>query len=336
MKRMLLTFALLVAVVVANAQVTTSSLRGVVTTDGKPIPGATVIAVHKPSGTTYGRAVDNEGNYHISGMRVGGPYSITISYIGFKTITYSNVELPLGETVVIDANLREEDAIIDEIVIAYATEDMHTQNFSSSSIGKIPTIERSIYDLTKLMPTAVKPAAGGIILGGQSTRYNAFTIDGTSSADIYGLGTTGMTGSLTNANPIPLDAIAEVQISTASVDLRESGFTGGSINAVTRSGDNEFRGSAYTYYNNEHFWGTTPGKDVAKRNYLADQTTNIYGVTIGGPVIKDKLHFFLAGEFNRTTRVVAQQHSHLTRQNASRSTTRGSQDMMAEATSRTM
>ncbi len=299
MKRMLLTFALLVAVVVANAQVTTSSLRGVVTTDGKPIPGATVIAVHKPSGTTYGRAVDNEGNYHISGMRVGGPYSITISYIGFKTITYSNVELPLGETVVIDANLREEDAIIDEIVIAYATEDMHTQNFSSSSIGKIPTIERSIYDLTKLMPTAVKPAAGGIILGGQSTRYNAFTIDGTSSADIYGLGTTGMTGSLTNANPIPLDAIAEVQISTASVDLRESGFTGGSINAVTRSGDNEFRGSAYTYYNNEHFWGTTPGKDVAKRNYLADQTTNIYGVTIGGPIIKDKLHFFLAGEFNR-------------------------------------
>lgn len=299
MKRMLLTFALLVAVVVANAQVTTSSLRGVVTTDGKPIPGATVIAVHKPSGTTYGRAVDNEGNYHISGMRVGGPYRITISYIGFKTITYSNVELPLGETVVIDANLREEDAIIDEIVIAYATEDMHTQNFSSSSIGKIPTIERSIYDLTKLMPTAVKPAAGGIILGGQSTRYNAFTIDGTSSADIYGLGTTGMTGSLTNANPIPLDAIAEVQISTASVDLRESGFTGGSINAVTRSGDNEFRGSAYTYYNNEHFWGTTPGKDVAKRTYLADQTTNIYGVTIGGPIIKDKLHFFLAGEFNR-------------------------------------
>lgn len=299
MKRMLLTFALLVAVVVANAQVTTSSLRGVVTTDGKPIPGATVIAVHKPSGTTYGRAVDNEGNYHISGMRVGGPYSITISFIGFKTITYSNVELPLGETVVIDANLREEDAIIDEIVIAYATEDMHTQNFSSSSIGKIPTIERSIYDLTKLMPTAVKPAAGGIILGGQSTRYNAFTIDGTSSADIYGLGTTGMTGSLTNANPIPLDAIAEVQISTASVDLRESGFTGGSINAVTRSGDNEFRGSAYTYYNNEHFWGTTPGKDVAKRNYPADQTTNIYGVTIGGPIIKDKLHFFLAGEFNR-------------------------------------
>ncbi|MBQ2364032.1 MAG: TonB-dependent receptor, partial [Alistipes sp.] len=146
---------------------------------------------------------------------------------------------------------------------------------------------------------SVSPAAGGIILGGQSTRYNAFTIDGTSSADIYGLGTTGMTGSLTRANPIPIDAIREVQISTATVDLRESGFTGGSINAVTRSGNNNFEGSAYTYFNNQKFWGTTPGKGIEKRTPLSEQMTNIIGITLGGPIIKDKLHFFIAGEFNR-------------------------------------
>ncbi|MBO5890246.1 MAG: hypothetical protein J6Q28_02310, partial [Alistipes sp.] len=164
---------------------------------------------------------------------------------------------------------------------------------------QIPSIDRSIYDLTNILSSAVAPAAGGIILGGQSSRYNAFTIDGTSSADIYGLGTTGMTGSLTEANPIPLDALDAVTISTSTVDLRESGFTGGTIKAVTRSGDNNFKGSAYTYYNNEDFWGTTPGKDIKERKPLSTQTTNIIGMTFGGPIVKDKLFIFVAGEFNR-------------------------------------
>ena len=301
MKRMLLTFALLVAVVVANAQVTTSSLRGMITANGEPLVGATVTATHIPSGKYYGRAVLEDGHYSISGMRAGGPYKIEFSYIGYKTVVYDKVELPLGEVLTLNVELEEDPTLIEDIIIAPEWQRMHTQNYSNTAIEKIPTIDRSIYDLTKLMSSAVSPASGGIILGGQSTRYNAFTIDGTSSADIYGLGTTGMTGSLTQANPIPLDAISLVQITTATVDLRESGFTGGSINAITRSGDNEFRGSAYTYYNNEHFWGTTPGKDIAKRTHLSNQTTNIYGVTFSGPIIKDKLHFFVAGEFNRNT-----------------------------------
>ncbi|MBQ5738737.1 MAG: carboxypeptidase regulatory-like domain-containing protein [Alistipes sp.] len=301
MKRMLLMFALLFAVVVSNAQVTTSSVRGVVTADGKAIEGASIALLHKSLGKPYGTASASDGHYAISGLRAGGPYEITFSYIGYKTVVYTDVELPLGEALTINVELKEDTNLIEAIYIAPDWQEMHTQNYSSTVIEKIPTIDRSIYDLTKLMPTAVSPAAGGIILSGQSTRYNAFTIDGTSSADIYGLGTTGMTGSLTKANPIPLDAIARVQITTATVDLRESGFTGGSINAITRSGDNEFRGSAYTYYNNEHFWGTTPGNDVAKRTHLMNQTTNIYGITLGGPIIKNRLHFFVAGEFNRNT-----------------------------------
>lgn len=301
MKRLLLSIALLLVVAATTAQVTTSALRGDITVNDKPLEYAVVTAIHNPSQAIYGTQADANGHYAISGLRVGGPYTITFSCIGYKDAIYQNVELQLGETLTLDASLSASDEQIEEIVISYNWQDMHTQNFSSTAIGKIPTIDRSIYDLTKLMPSAVSPAAGGIILGGQSTRYNAFTIDGTSSADIYGLGTTGMTGSLTQANPIPLDAISQVQITTATVDLRNSGFTGGSINAVTRSGDNEFRGSAYTYFNNEKFWGTTPGKNIGERKPLSEQLTNIVGVTLGGPIIKDKLHFFVAGEFYRNT-----------------------------------
>lgn len=303
MKRLLLTVALLLAVAVSYAQVTTSSIRGTITDNGKPVEYATVVATHIPSGKTYGQAVGADGHYSISGMRAGGPYRIEFSYLGYEVLTYNDVELPLGQTVVFNAELEEDkDAtIMTPVTVVFSNRDMHTQKFSNLHMERIPTIDRSIYDLTKLMSSAVSPASGGIILGGQSTRYNAFTIDGTSSADIYGLGTTGMTGSLTQANPVPLDAISQVQIATATVDLRESGFTGGSINAITRSGTNEFRGTAYTYFNNQRFWGTTPGGDIANRTHLSEQMTNIVGVTLGGPIIRDKLHFFVAGEFNRNT-----------------------------------
>ena len=300
MKRLLLTFALLFATVVAHSQVTTASIRGVVTdTNGNPIPGAAVAIHNEASGYRNGRACDTDGNYAINGIPVGGPYIINISYLGYKTIVYNNIELHIGETLHINATLEEEPNVIEEIWVTDYVRDMHTQKYSTMDMATIPTVDRSIYDLTKLSSSAVSPGAGGIVLGGQSTRYNAFTIDGTSSADIYGLGTTGMTGSLTRANPIPIDAVREVQISTATVDLRESGFTGGSINAVTRSGTNDFKGSAYTYFNNQKFWGTTPGKEIEKRTALSEQMTNIVGVTLGGPIIKDKLHFFVAGEFNR-------------------------------------
>ena len=299
MKRLLLSVALLLVVAVATAQVTTSTIRGMVTSNGNPLPGASVIATHKPSGFYSGRACDSKGHYALNGLPVGGPYRIEISFIGYKIVWYENVELHLGETLHLDIDLQEDTELIEEIYVTHTEGNMHTQNYSVATISNIPTIDRSIYDLTKLSSASVSPAAGGIILGGQSTRYNAFTIDGTSSADIYGLGTTGMTGSLTRANPIPIDAIREVQISTATVDLRESGFTGGSINAVTRSGNNNFEGSAYTYFNNQKFWGTTPGKGIEKRTPLSEQMTNIIGVTLGGPIIKGKLHFFIAGEFNR-------------------------------------
>ncbi len=300
MKQLLSSIALLFVVAAATAQVTTSSIRGHVTADNNSLPGATIVARHIPSGTEYGTTTGSEGIYTLRGMRVGGPYTITISFLGYRSVVYTDIELGLGAIATFDALLEESSTLVDDIVIvAQADNTVGNMTFSRSTMEQIPSVERSIYDLTRLMPGAVSPAAGGIVLAGQSTRYNAFTIDGTSAADIYGLGTTGMTGSLTRANPIPIDALAMVELSSSPIDLRESGFTGGGINAVTRSGDNTFAGSAYTYFNNERFYGTTPGRDVAERRHLSEQMTSITGITLGGPIIKDKLFFFLAGEFNR-------------------------------------
>ncbi|MBQ3249032.1 MAG: TonB-dependent receptor [Alistipes sp.] len=300
MKRLLLTVALLFVVAVASAQVTTATIRGSVTANDNPLPGATIVALHTPSGTNYGTTANGEGYYSISGMRVGGPYEITITFIGYKTLVIKDVHLSLGGADTFDAALVESPIEVDDIVVmAGGKRTTDGSTFSRVEIETIPSIDRAIFDLTHLMSSAVSPASGGIVLSGQSPRYNAFSIDGTSSEDIYGLGTTGMTGSLTRANPIPIDALEAVSLSTSTVDVRESGFTGGAINAITRSGSNEFRGSAYTYFNNQEFWGTTPGKNIAERKPLSQQMTNIVGVTIGGPIIKDKLFFFAAGEFNR-------------------------------------
>ena len=306
MKRLLATIALLLVVAVSTAQVTTSSIQGVVTSNDNPLPGAAIVALHEPSGTIYGTSSNSEGHYAINGMRVGGPYTITFSYIGYEDLVYHDVELQLGTTESFDAPLNYTTEEIEDIIIMgqgvlkeHSVRNYDRKYYGRNKMETIPTIDRSIYDLTHVMSSAVSPASGGIVLAGQSNRYNAFSIDGSPSADIYGLGTTGMTGSLTRANPIPMDALQAVTITTSSVDVRESGFTGGGINAVTRSGDNTFRGSAYTYFNNEHFWGTTPGADVENRTKLSEQMTNIYGVTLSGPIIKNRLHFFVAGEFNR-------------------------------------
>lgn len=301
MKRLLLIVALLLVVAVSTAQVTTSAIRGQVTTNDNPLPGATIVALHTPSGSQYSTTTNGEGYYTISGMRIGGPYEITISFLGYDTVKVVGFALSLGETAVYDFTLNEQSIDMEEVYVVGASSHSKEGYYNRTQMEKIPSIDRSIYDLTNILSSAVSPASGGIILGGQSTRYNAFSIDGSPAADIYGLGTTGMTGSLTRANPIPIDALDAVTITTSTVDVRRSGFTGGSIDAVTRSGGNDFRGSAYTYFNNEHFWGSTPGRDIASRTRLSEQMTNIVGVTLGGPIIKNKLHFFVAGEFNRST-----------------------------------
>ncbi|MBQ2037517.1 MAG: TonB-dependent receptor, partial [Alistipes sp.] len=207
--------------------------------------------------------------------------------------------LKVGESRQLDVSLKE-NVEIEQIVVDGAgvnSADVKNQ-FSDKLISQLPSVSRSLYDVVRLVPQAMATKGGGISYGGVSNRYNSFMINGVANNDMYGLSSSGTHGGLSGANPVSLDAIEQLDVVVASYDVRMSGFGGGAINAITKSGTNEFQGSAYSYFNNQNFYGTTPGRDVQQRKKLEDQTSQIYGVTLGGAVVKDKLFYFISGEFN--------------------------------------
>lgn len=299
MKRLFVLFAIIVSLATTlSAQVTTSGIAGyVLTPDGRPLVGALVLAVHTPSSTQYGATTDRNGTFRIDGMRVGGPYSVEISFMGCKSVRYDNIALALGKTENINAVLAQNQEI-DAVTVSAdrfdATRTGAADNFTSGIIEAMPTVSRSIYDIARLAPQATVVQSGGISIAGNNSRFNTFQVDGIVSNDIYGLSSSGTNGGLAEANPLPLDAVEELQVVVAPFDVRQSGFTGGGINAVTKSGTNTFRGSAYTYYNNQDFYGSSPDGNTR----LAKQSTQIYGASLGGAIVKDKLFFFLNGEFD--------------------------------------
>ncbi len=298
MKRFFALFSIFAALAtVAPAQVTTSGISGhILSSAGTPLTGALVLAVHTPSGTQYGATADRNGAYRIDGMRVGGPYSVEISFIGCETQKFADISLELGKSKRIDALLKESVNIETVTVHADRFASSRTgaaENFNNGIIEQLPTVSRSIYDIARLSPQAMAQQGGGISIAGNNSRYNTFQIDGIASNDIYGLTSSGTNGGLADANPVPLDAIDEIQVVVAPFDVRQSGFTGGGINAVTKSGTNTLKGSAYAFYNNQCFYGKgTAGSRLAK------QSTQIYGVSLGGAIVKNKLFFFLNGEFD--------------------------------------
>lgn len=276
----------------AVAQVTTSSLTGIVTDESEePLPGATVTAVHTPSGTTYGTATRPDGAYRISNMRVGGPYTITFSYIGFSSHVVEEVYLSLGETYNQPAILHPGSVELDELVVT-AIEDRTfneertgaSTNVTSERILQVPTISRNIEDLTKLTPQS-----SGSSFAGRDNRFNNYSVDGNVYNNNFGLGSSQFAG----GNPISLDAIEEVQINLAPYDVRQGGFTGASVNAITKSGTNQFSGSAYMYYRNQDLMGNKVGDRELE---IADSYTRTIGANLGGPIIQDKLFFFLSVE----------------------------------------
>ncbi len=280
------------------AQTTTASLAGRVTSsaDSSPLPGATVVATHIPSATIYGAIADSDGSYRIDGMRVGGPYSVEISFVGSVPMLSNDIQLPLGYTHVLNASL-ETSQSIEQVTVSVTALKANlsgaSSNFNREQIEALPTLSRSLNDVTRLSPMAMAQQEGGLSISGANPRFNSFQIDGIASNDLYGLTSGGTNGGLANANPIPLDAIDAVQVVVAPFDVRESGFTGGGINAVTKSGTNTFKGTAYGYYNDNNFYGK--GVNMAP---LAKQMTQIYGVSLGGAIIKNRLFFFVNGEFN--------------------------------------
>ncbi|MCH8569144.1 MAG: carboxypeptidase regulatory-like domain-containing protein [Balneolales bacterium] len=280
---------LLFPVAVWGQGVTTSSLTGVVTDDtGETLPGANITAVHVPSGTSYGTTTRMDGTYRINNMRVGGPYTITVSFIGYRTYIVEEVFLRLGETYNQSVRLSSEDVELDELVVTAIGDRVFNQertgastNVDRNRIASVPTITRSINDLTRLTPQS-----SGTSFAGRDNRFNNYTVDGSVYNNNFGLGDAQFAG----GNPISLDAIEEVQINLAPYDVREGGFTGASVNAVTRSGTNEFTGTGYIFYRNQDFVGTKIGDNEIS---VDDSFTRTVGASVGGPIIRDRLFFFI-------------------------------------------
>lgn len=298
MKKFLL--SALVVVLIAfnlNAQVTTSSLSGTVSDSKEPLIGATIKATHQPTGTTYGASTNVEGRFIIPNMRVGGPYVITVTYLGYQKVEYDNITLKLGEPQSLSVELKRDGLSLAEVVVIGEKDNVFNSkrtgastNISRKQIEELPTLSRSLSDFWRLTPQA-----NGNSFGGQNSRYNNITIDGAVNNDVFAASSSAITpGSNSNTQPVSLDAIQEIQVVLAPYDISYGNFTGAGVNAITRSGTNKFEGSAYFFGRNQNTVGTQP-------NGLKSSTfmNNQYGLRIGGPVIKDKLFFFVNGELGR-------------------------------------
>jgi len=286
----------------AHAQgVTNSALNGtVMDSKGEPLPGANVIAVHEPSGSTFGAAARNDGRFNIPGMRVGGPYTVTVTYIGYQSQKRENVYLTLGQDLKIGFVLVEEALTAGEVVVTAeqdaimsASRTGATTNVVRAQIDRLPTISRSFQDYYKLSPyfTGVGSQAAG-----RNNRYNNIQVDGANFNDLFGLGGTGTPGGQGNTVPISLEAIEEFQIVVSPFDVRQSNFTGAGINAITRSGTNAFSGSAFYNTRNEDLSGKSPD---ALETKLPSFSNKSYGFRFGGPIIENQLFFFASAELAR-------------------------------------
>jgi len=273
---------------------TTAAMSGTITdSKGQPLPGATVVAVHTPTNTTYNNSTNADGRFNIQNMRVGGPYTVKVSFVGYQDFTRTGVNLTLAENFRLDAKLGEASTQLTEVTVTgrqnpviNADRTGAATTIQRAQIERLPSISRSFADFTRLTPQA-----GGGGFGGRSGAFNNITIDGAIFNNSFGLSST--LGGQTGAQPISIDAIDQIQVSIAPFDVRQGSFTGAGINAVTRSGTNKLQGSVYGFKRNQSYVG---------RNVL-DQTTSYpnfdlvnLGVRLGGPLIKDKLFFFISYE----------------------------------------
>src|SRR5210317_799360 len=301
MKKQLLTLLIMLCSVIAFAQVTTSNIKGLILDESdQPLPGANVVAIHTPTGTKYGAATNFDGRYNLLNLRVGGPYTITISFVGYKEQVLDNVYLTLGVTENIDTKMVAESEQLDTVVI---TGSGGTGTFGSDRTGaetnvgrreltRLPTITRSAADFTRLEPTASNGS-----FGGRNDQFNNFSLDGAIFNNPYGLDA-ATPGGQTDAQPISLDAIDQISVSTTPYDVTMSGFTGASVNAVTKSGTNEVAGTVYGFFRNEDFTGSKIKGDKLFKSKL-EQTQ--YGFSIGAPIVKNKLFVFANFEKDERT-----------------------------------
>lgn len=279
---------------------TTSSIRGQVSEEGQGVVlGANVTAVHEPTGTFYGTSTDDEGYYRIDGMRIGGPYTLTYSFVGLENTVINNVFLRLGEPFKRDVSLGASAIQLDEITVTAKAGSVGKNSgastqISSADIENVPTLNRSLVDFIKLTPQS-----SGNSFAGTNNRFNAIYIDGAVNNDVFGLAGSGTNGGQTGISPFSIDIIDQIQVVLSPYDVTLGGFAGGGINAVTKSGTNELKGTAYYFFQNQSLVGKTNGVlsdrvglSDDERSRVDDFSKKTFGASLGGPLVKDKIFFF--------------------------------------------
>jgi hypothetical protein len=290
--------------------ITTGSITGEVTDqDGTTVlPGAVVTAVHEPTGTRYSTVTREDGRFRIANVRVGGPYTVTVQMDGFREQSVGDVFVKLGETVNLTFQLQLESIEETVYVVSESSPLINPGKTGSSSniyteaLESLPTIRRSLEEFTRTNPfftvSSENEDPDAISAGGRNSQYNNISIDGSANNDLFGLSDGGTPGGQSGTTPISLDAIQEVQLVLASFDVRQGGFTGGAINAITRSGTNDYQGSVFFYTRDDGFFGDGPDTLGEFGQFEEDQ----YGFRVGGPISRDKVFFFLNADIeDRTT-----------------------------------
>ncbi|HEX9653096.1 MAG TPA: carboxypeptidase regulatory-like domain-containing protein, partial [bacterium] len=333
---LLFMFSFLIANSLLAQGVTTGAMSGLVSdSKGEALPGANVVAVHEPSGTQYGTAVRTGGVFNIPNMKIGGPYSVTVTFIGYKTLKEENIFLNLGQNLRLDFRLVEEAIAMEAIEVTAEQDEVLNANrtgaatfINSEEVQQLPSIKRSTRDLIRLDPRA----DGNYSFAGRNWLFNNISVDGSYFNNPFGLDDPAP-GGQTNAEPVPYDAVEQVQVSVAPFDVRQSGFTGASVNTVTKSGTNQFRMSAYSFLRNESLLGNKVSGNKVIAN--PDLSFNQSGFTLSGPLMRNKLFFFVNGELERTdnpgTNFVANRGG-----NVDFGESRVSQDLMTQISQRMM
>ena len=283
------------------AQETTSEIVGIVSDGKSPLSGASVTVLNTTTGAKYNTTTRKEGRYNVPNIRVGGPYTVTVSFVGFKEEKQENIFLLLGQESKADFVMSPASATLENVVVAAVRQEKvinknrtgSQEIISRTQMDRLPTINRSVADFIKLTPSA-----SGNNIGGRNGFLNTVTVDGANLTNTFGLGSSPALGSQTNSQPISLDALEQIQVNVSPYDVRQGGFSGAGINSVTKSGTNQFRGSVYTYLRSPDIQGyDVRTVTIPKQNYKYNQR----GASLGGPIIKNKLFFFISGEQERLT-----------------------------------
>lgn len=300
----LLTVSLL-ATGILQAQVTTSSVTGVIKSPaGEPLSGATVTATHEPTGTVYTVTTDKSGRFSIYNMKPGGPYTVVTSFVGYEADRRAEVNLNLGETPNFDVVMQNRAAVLTEVVVSGvrtgAPKGGTETSIGRDKIANLPTVGRNLSDYLRFTPQVKITSTGGFSFAGQNNRYNTFLIDGAVNNDVFGLSDQGTNGGRAGAPPISIDAIDQMVVQLSPFDVSLGNFTGAGINAITRAGTNNYQGSLYYIFRNQNLTGRNPLETLKpgsttefERTKLPDFQNKTFGFRVGGPIVKNKLFFFL-------------------------------------------